>query len=1110
MSLRLICGKAGTGKSDFCLEEVKKKINDNKKIYIITPEQYSFTEERKLLCKLENGSTMNAEVLTFARMAYRVLNEVGGVNKTSLSKSGKAMLIYDILDRKKKELNFLGKTKQNIELVETMITELKKHSVSLNNLEKLDTENIYLKKKLEDVILIYREFDKLLEGRYIEENDRLKILEMQLDKTEMFKDCIIYIDEFTGFTKQEFQIIKKLMKIADSVNITITTDNLDMGQDISQDLFYSNKQTADKLLYIARTNDIKCDKTVFLDTAYRFENEELAHLESNLEKVPFNQYKNDVENISITLIQNPYSEVENVAKKIIKLVKKGYRYRDIAIITKQLDVYGSLSKAIFNEYQIPFFIDEKKELNQNLFAKYLLALLEIYSSGWSYESVITYLKSGFIDIEDEVIYEIENYAKKFGIKGSKWYQDEWKYGEDDEKVKYLNQVKNDIFIPLVILKEKFSEEKTVESMNTALFEFLIENKLEEKLKNKQEILEEKGELELSKEQEVAWNIVVQILEEMTDLFGNRKVSFNNYRELLKIALNENGLGAIPQTQDEVIVGDATRTKIQEVKAIFILGVNDGQFPSIRKDEGFLNDSDREFFKENDIELAKGTLENLYEERFSIYKVLTTARERVFISYCSSDSEGGALRPSIYITKLKKIFPKIIEISDMNDEKFEIINEANTFDQLINNLREEKEGKDIEPIWHYIEKYFEESSKWKVKLEQAKKALIYKEQTDDISEENIKKMYGNTLETSVSKLEQYQKCAFSYFLKYGLKLKEQEEYKIRTIDTGTFMHETIDTFFHILREKNLEIGEMEDEQIYEIIEQIINEKLGLSKYYVFTSNEKFNVLTNKLKKVVFQSMKYLIEGLRASDFKVYANELEFKKGKECRPITLDLEDGRKVEITGKIDRVDVAKYGNNKYVRIIDYKSSVKSIDLNELVAGMQIQLITYLDATCKIDNMLPAGMLYYNLIEPVLKEDKPVSKEKIENDLKNKFKMNGLILADVNIIKLMDKNLVSGSSKLVPALIKQDGSISEKKSSVADGIQFKNLMKHSNKIIKEISKEIMNGNIEIKPYCQRKIKKTACDYCEYSGICNFKESNLSFKYIDNDKKEDILARFKEE
>ena len=446
MSLRLICGRAGTGKSDFCLDEVKKNINGNRKIYIITPEQYSFTEEKKLLEKIGSGSAMNAEVLTFARMAYRLLNDVGGITKTNLSKSGKAMLIYDILEKKKKKLNFLGKSKQNVELVDTLLTELKKHSVSLDDLVNVKTDNKYLEKKLEDIISIYEDYNKILEGKYVEESDKLEILANQIDKTDTYKNSIIYIDEFAGFTKQEYNIIKKLMEIAYSVNITITTDNLDMGQEIANDLFYANKITADKLLYIARSNKIECDKTIFLNTPYRFENEELAHLERNIENIPYKEYKANIENISISLAQNPYAEIESVAKEIIKLVKKGYRYKDIAVISKQLDTYSSLCKAIFKSFEIPFFVDEKRKLNQNLFAKYILSLLEVYSSGWSYESVIGYMKSGFIDLEDEIIYEIENYARKYGIKGSKWYKDEWKIGEDEEKLKYMNEKrKNRLF-----------------------------------------------------------------------------------------------------------------------------------------------------------------------------------------------------------------------------------------------------------------------------------------------------------------------------------------------------------------------------------------------------------------------------------------------------------------------------------------------------------------------------------------------------------------------------------------------------------------------------------------------------------------------------------------
>lgn len=1117
MSLRLICGRAGTGKSDFCFEDIKKKINEKNKIYMITPEQYSFTAEKKLLEKLQTGSTINAEVLSFARMAYRVLSEVGGLTKISLSKAGKAMLLYHIIEKEKKNLTFLGRTKQNIELIDTQLTELKKHGISLKTLKNASekVQNEYLQKKLEDIAIIYEKYEQLLVGKYIEENDRLQILEEQLEKTDMFKDAIFYIDEFTGYTKQEYNIISKLLKIAKEVNVTVTTNNLDMQENIETDLFFSNKQTADKLLYLARKQDIPCNKTIFLNTPYRFKNEELKHLEKNVQKVPYNTYEKEVNNISIYLAQNPYAEVEHMAKEIIKLVKKeNYRFRDMVIITKDLDTYGSLCKAILNSYKIPVFIDEKKALNQNGFVKYLLALLEIYSSNWSYEAVIQYLKSGFNNLEEEEIYEFENYTKKWGIKGSKWYKGDWNFGEDsienESYIERINKIRKQQIEPILLLKESLSESKTVENKNKVIYQFLLEEHIQEKINQKQKKLEQEGKIELAKEQELAFNIVMQVLEELNSLLGKEKVSFGYYRELLKIGLGQNGLGKIPQTQDQVIVGDVDRTRTHKVKVSFILGVNDGSFPSLSKQEGFLNDSDRATLKKQEIELAKGTLENLYEDNFSIYKVFTTAEEKLYFSYSSSDREGKTLRPSIYITKLKKIFTNLKEKSDLQEEDFEFVNEEDTFEKLIEMLRRKKEGEKIDDIWNLVNAYFEQKQEWKEKLEQAKKALNFKNKSDKITKENIQKLYGNVLTTSVSKLEQYQSCKFSYFLKYGLKLKPEEEFKMRAIDTGTFMHEVIDSFFNLIRERNIEINELEEEKIYSIIEEIIEEKLSFSKYYIFTSNNKFKILTNKLKRVVFQSMKYIIEGLKNSDFEVIANELEFKRGKEYEPITLELEDGKKVEITGKIDRVDMAKTKKGKYIRIIDYKSSVKNIDLNEVVAGLQIQLLTYLDATCKIEEVMPAGMLYYSLIEPILKTDNILNKEQIEEEMKKKFKMNGLILADVNVVKIMDKTLKTGASNLIPAYLDKEGNISKSKSNSVSKEQFQDLMKHTNKLIKQIAKEILSGNIEIKPYYKNKNKRTACEYCEYKQICNFKEESNHYNYIENQKKEEILEKIKEE
>ena len=566
-------------------------------------------------------------------------------------------------------------------------------------------------------------------------------------------------------------------------------------------------------------------------------------------------------------------------------------------------------------------------------------------------------------------------------------------------------------------------------------------------------------------------------------------------------------GKIPTTSDQVIMGDVDRSRSHKVKAIFIIGINDGVFPSVHRDEGFLNDNDRQILKQNQLEIARGTLDALYEDNFNIYKALTTAEEKLYLSYSSTNSEGKSLRAAVLISKIKKIFTKLKEESDIINPTQEIINKKEAFEQLLINLRKFRDGEKIQPIWFSVYNYFMNSD-WKQKLEFSLKGLEYTNIPDKINEENIEKLYGDTLKTSVSKLEQYKSCPFSFYLKYGLKLSEKNNFKVQAIDTGTFMHDVIDEFFESLKSNNKSVKNMQDEEIEELINSIVEEKLKLNKNYIFTSTEKYKLLANRLKRVILKSMKYIIDSLRMSDFEVYGNEVEFKEGAKYDPITIQLDDGKKVEITGKIDRIDIGQNQDGKYIRIIDYKSSIKNIDLNEVMYGLQLQLLTYLDATCKIEDVMPAGVLYFNLIDPIIKSNKNLNDEEIENEIRKKFKMQGLILADINVVQMMDKQLSKGPSSIIPAYIDSKGNLSNSRSNAINKEQFEFLQKYINKIIKQISEEILSGDIGLKPYYSAKNKKTPCNYCEYKSICQFNPSECgnNYNYIPNLAKDVILEK----
>ena len=1118
--LRLIYGKSGSGKSSFCFSEISKLIEEGKanKIYIITPEQFSFTAERKLMDEMEKigcGAVISAEVLTLSRMAYRVMQEVGG-GLESLSKCGKAMLVYSILSNNQKNLKFLGKSDENIDLSIRAITEFKKHGVSVDDLlsEISGVEDLYLKNKLQDMSLIYKEFEDKISESYIEDTDLLTLLSENLDKVDLVKNSIIYIDEFSGFTYQEYQVIKEFLRLAKEVNITICTDNLDFNTNPDIDIYYPNKITVKKLLNLAKENDIGTDEFVHLEKGLRFKTEELQFLSNNLYSNNSTIYGKDVENLSLFLAKNEYSEVENTAKEIEKLVRKeNMRYRDISIITKNIENYSSLVRAIFREYDIPVFIDEKRDLNQNIIVQYVLSILEVLSKNFSSEAVFSYIKLGFFDYDKEEIFKLENYCNKWGIKQNKWKKD-FKYELDNEKTKKeierLNEIRKEIIEPLLKLQEDIRKEKTVKNITLALYNFIIKQNIEEKIAKKILELEEKDLVDLAKEYKESYEIIIDIFDKMVLIFDDEKITIDKYQKIFKIGLKNSGLGKIPGTADQVILGDVDRSRSHKVKAVFILGLNDGVFPSSNKDEGFLNDSDREILKQDGIELANGTIDNLYEDKFNIYKAFTTAEEKLYLSYSSSDKDGKSLRPSVLISQIKKMFPKMKEESDVINKKYEIVNKKVTYEELIENIAKIKNREKIDEIWYQIYNYYKGQEEWNKKLTSDMQGLNYTNLPEKIKQENIDKLYGNTLKTSISRLEKYRGCPFSYYLQYGLKLKEKETLKVQSFNTGSFMHETIDSFFKVVREEDIDLAEIEEDKILEIVSNIIDESLNLNKNFIFTATAKYKVLVRRLKRIITKALKYIIITIVNSDFEVSGTEVEFGEKGKYEPIILELDNGKKIEITGKIDRIDTAKNEDGKYLRIIDYKSSAKNIDLNEVYAGLQIQLLTYTDAICRKEDIMPAGIFYFSLLEQMANADKRLNEDEIEEMIRKNFKMKGLIIADVKIIKMNDNTLKSGTSNLVPAGITTKGEINQRNTNGVKQEEFKILQEYIYKTIKDISKEILSGKIDLKPY--NKQGKTPCEYCEYKTICGFnpKLSNNKYNYIDKKTKDDILNKMKNE
>ncbi len=1083
MSLNIIYGRSGTGKSEYIYKDISDKIG-KERIFLIVPEQSNLSAEKKLFEISGKDSLIDVEVLTLSRMAHRV-NSALLENRPVLSKVAKNMIIYDLLSENKTKLNFLGKTDKNIETVERLFTEFKKHNITTQKMQSLSTDDNYLNLKINDARLLFEAYCEKIKNVYVDENDELSMLAQNIDKTNLFNDACIFIDEFLGFTPQEYEVFEKLIEKAKSISVAISLDSLE-SKSSANDIFYFNRIFANKLKDIAESKNIEV-KSIFLEENNKYKNPELVFLEKNLYKYS-SKYKDDVKNISMFLANNPYSELEYVAEKIYGLVESGYRYKDIGIVSEDMEKYSEDAKAIFRKFGIPLFIDEKKSLNQNVLIRFVIALIEILSSNWTYESVINYIKIGLLDIKEEDVYTFENYCIKWGIKRSKWYSRKFDYEEANDVQEHIEELREKIVNPIIEFKNTVSKSKTAGEITKGIYDFIVKNNICDTLNTK---LKKYNNIELSSEYNTSYGLFVSVLEEINLLFGEEKMTFDKYRDLLKVALDSCELGTIPATQDQVVFGDTERTRSGKIKILFVVGVNDGCFPKVNMSEGFFNDEDRKKLRESNIELAKDSIESIYEEQFNIYRTLLTPEEGLVITYSSSDKQGKSIRPSILVKKINMIFDSKIPIeSDIVEKKYVITNYQDTFEKSLELYKDYVDGKVITDEWKKVVAYYYE--KENKKFTNLTKGMNYTNRAEKISKEQIQRLYGDRLETTISRLESYRRCPFSFHITYGLKLKERQDLNIETVDTGSFMHEVIDLFFKEIDTRNLKIKEIDNDITFEIVTSVINSLLETSRYYKFTSTAKFRLLTRRLKKIVYDTICYIVYSLKYSDFSVLGHEVEFSNSGKYKKLELDVED-KKVCITGKIDRVDVGINGENQYVRIIDYKSSKKKIDMNQVESGLQIQLITYLDAICDKTGCEPSGVFYLGMINDAVKNSKTMTREEIENSIRKKFRMNGFVLADINVIRMMDKKISNGEkSDIIPISITKSGEIGKQEGAAISKEDFAKLRNGVKEVIKQISKEILNGIIDIKPYYYS--NKTGCDYCKYKPICMFNTSIKGNEY----------------
>jgi len=1159
MSLRMVIGRSGSGKTGMFIEEIKERLLEKPEgtpIIYIVPEQMTFLSEYRLATDPAIGGMIRAQVYSFSRLAWRILQETGGISRIHLSSVGMSMLIRKIIEEQKEQLGLFQRAADKtgfIKQLEQMITEFKRYCIRPEELIQSAfqsngdaTAANALNDKIKDLEIIYKRFEDEIFGKYIDSEDYFTLLAEKVSHSTYLKDAEIYIDGFDSFSPQEYRVMVELMKHCQTVSIALTTDHLSFDTAPDElDLFRLAGGACFSIYDIAKANGIKMESSVILKEQKKWAEPSLRHLEEKFDTRPVVPYLNNSQ-INICQAVNRRAEIEGIAREIRDFVRtKGFRYRDIALLIRNGGDYHEIVEPVFNDYQIPYFIDQKRTMLNHPLIELIRSSLEVINSYWRYEPVFRVIKTELLfPLQEntakmrERMDKLENYCLAYGINGSKWTKkDRWSYRRirglelevnsqtdaEKEMEQELNELKLMITAPLLRLSRRLKKADSGRKLCEAIYLLLEELDVPAKLEKWKADAEEKGNLVNMREHEQVWNAVIDLLDQYVEILGDEPVPLKAFAAVLESGFESLHFSLIPPALDQVLVGDLEKSRLNEIKIVFVVGVTEGILPAKISDEGILSDEDREMLLAAGVNIAPSSRTRLLDENYLAYKAFTAPSEVLFVCYPLANDEGKALIPSSYIKRLKDMFPEANELFYVSDpsqvsERSQlsfISNFTTTLSYLNSQLQWKKRGYPISDLWWDVYNYYLESS-GKDKAQKVFSSLFYTNPTVKLSKETADELYGEAIQASVSRMELYNSCAFSHFAGHGLKLRDRQVYRLEAPDIGELFHAALKQIADIVNEQNLSWAELSRKQCEELSKEAVMTLAPKLQNEILLSSERHHYIKRKLEQIITRASVVLSEHAKVSGFSPIGLELGFGPNGKLPPLSFSLKNGKRMELAGRIDRVDQAKAADDSvFLRVIDYKSSEKDVNFSEVYYGLALQMLTYLDIVMTHSNELvemkasPAGVLYFHVHNPFINTTKMLTIDEIEKEMMKKFKMNGLMVSDQNVIRLMDKTLESGDSQIIAAGIKKDGNLS-KKSKVASISEFDDLKTYVRKIYLKTGNAIIDGQIDIAPY---KLKdKTPCTFCSYKSVCQFDEAieTNQFRVLTPHSKEDVLELIRKE
>lgn len=1132
MALQFWIGSSGAGKSEQLYADViRQSIEEPERwFFILVPDQFTMQTQKELVTRHPNGGIMNIEVLSFGRLTHRIFEETGWGGQPVLDDTGKSLILRRIAADCADRLPAIGSNMRRIGYiheVKSAVSEFMQYGIGPDELRSLTQYarprgSLYY--KLQDLQVLYEAFLKAIDGRFVTTEGQLGLLAQALTHSEMIRGSVVIFDGFTGFTPIQSQVIRQLLLLAKEVRVAVIMDGREnaYAPDGEQKLFAFSKKMMRSLMRLAQEAGVPKKEDVVLapERLPRFcHNPGMAHLERELFRYHNAPFTEEQDVIHLIEAPSPGEEVRQCARTVRRLVREeGYQYRDIAVITGDLGVYADYVEETFERFEIPCYIDTTKGIALNPFIEYIRSALKIILSNFSYEAVFHFLRSGLTGISMEETDRLENYVLRQGIRGRKRWSELFvrRTGTQQEadELAAVNETRQKLLDRLAPL---LTDGKNGKDYVNHLYTFLVESHTYEQLSALEKSFQEAGDLVKAKEYGQIYRLVMELLEQIYDLIGEEEMPLQEFADILDAGFGEIQVGTIPQNVDRIVVGDMERTRLQEIKVLFFLGVNDGNIPRSGARGGIISDIDREFLAQGQWEMAPSPRQQMYIQRLYLYMNMTKPSERLYLSYAKVSGEGKAMRPSYLIGTVRKLFPLLmVEVPQLSQPQEQIEIREDGFLALADQLREYAKGAPVsEPFFFTLYRTYAEDAAFAGELQKLVQTAFFRYEGSILGGEIAHALYGTILRSSVSRLEQYAACAYSYFLQYGLSLKERETFSFEAVDMGTLFHGILEQFSILLEENGSDWFSFSEELGDRLLEEAVDAQAAVYGDNILFSSARYRYVITRIRRILRRTVFTLQSQLQKGKFRPERFEVSFSSLSDIESVNISLSKQERMHLQGRIDRIDTCREDDTVYVKVIDYKSGSRSLDIAAIYYGLQLQLVVYMNAAVEMigkkepqSRVIPAAMLYYHVSDPMVQaENDALSEEALNEKIRESLRMSGIVNEQEDVITRLD-GVFGSKSEVIPVERKKDGSLGSRSGTLSEE-ELQTVSHYVNQKIRQLGTGILEGDITCSPYSYG--GRNGCEYCVYRSICGFNERIPGYEWnrLESMTKDEAIGRMKE-